>query len=141
MLPGRGFGYLFPEIIIQGVGDKPCRFPGSEGAEVFQHFFAHGNKGIAAFNKVTDKCPVARPFFMRDNIIQDSDNPGVLILSDLPENGTESRSHEWQPEFYYYNVRLQLANLLTRSPPVKWVDGIDPYFDIQLIRRRFRGKL
>ena len=86
-----------PEIIIEWMRNKFRRLVFRKLLQVFQNLLTHGNKPVDRFYKIPGKNGIAGSFFMRNDIIGDTDNLGMLVFFDSSQNRSQTRTHERKP--------------------------------------------
>src|SRR5205085_2859864 len=137
MLPRFIFRYLFTEIIIQRMRNIPGRLA-RQGFQICQYFFTHGDERVNRLYEIFRKSFIAKTLFMWNDIIGNTNNPGMLILFCDAKDRSEAWSHERKPVTHNNNIGPLFLQSSAGPDPVKRVNGIDNNIYLNILWSGFR---
>ena len=79
--------------------------------------------------------------FVRDDIVEDGNQPGVFVAPDDAGNGAEAGCHEGQPELGDHQVGFLAFDFVSDLEPVERVVGVHFADDFESFRSRFGAVL
>ena len=107
------------------------RFCVTKLPQVVEYFFTHRDERIAGSEKIFCKRVVTRAMFMRNYIIGNTHNPGMLIFFHPAQYRAQCRPHKRKPKAHNNEIGHFFAQAIAGFYPIERIYGIYErnYFD------------